>query len=270
MSTDRDPTRIIRSWLRTDEQVSADRVLDAVIAELDTTPQRRATRWPAWRFSEMSSVAKIATVAAAVVVVVVAGMAFVIGGRGIGVEASAEPSSSPVEAEQTEAAIPSASAGQRAAAQVPGGFTACVPINKELRAGTDERLVVAHPDGDMTLERRRGFTWAGTITATDERFSGTHYYSWDGDAYTLASGQPGPSVVAEGHRIENGDGAWQGWSMGAGLSEQTRSSPAFLTGEGAYDGLTAILFDAGEGGCFFNFTGVVLEVPAPPVPATSE
>ena len=42
MSTDRDTTRIVRSWLRTDEHESADRVLDNVLALLDATPQRRS------------------------------------------------------------------------------------------------------------------------------------------------------------------------------------------------------------------------------------
>ena len=60
MSTDRDITRIVRSWLRTDEHESADRVLDAVLDRLDTTPQRRATWWPAWRFPEMNNTAKLA------------------------------------------------------------------------------------------------------------------------------------------------------------------------------------------------------------------
>ena len=48
MSTDRDTTRIVRSWLKTDEYESADRVLGAVLDQLDTTPQRRATWWTAW------------------------------------------------------------------------------------------------------------------------------------------------------------------------------------------------------------------------------
>ena len=49
MSTDRDTTRIVRSWLQTDEYESADHVLDAVLDRLDTTPQRRSTWWPARR-----------------------------------------------------------------------------------------------------------------------------------------------------------------------------------------------------------------------------
>ena len=57
MSTDRDTTRIVRSWLQTDEYESADRVLDAVLDQLDTTPQRRSTWWPARRLPHMNTTA---------------------------------------------------------------------------------------------------------------------------------------------------------------------------------------------------------------------
>ena len=49
MSTERDLTRVVRSWMRDDEYESADRVLDAVLDALDATPQRRATSWPVRR-----------------------------------------------------------------------------------------------------------------------------------------------------------------------------------------------------------------------------
>jgi hypothetical protein len=56
MSIDRDvdTARIVRSWLRTEEHESADRVLDDVFALLDATPQRRSW-WPARRFADMTS-----------------------------------------------------------------------------------------------------------------------------------------------------------------------------------------------------------------------
>jgi hypothetical protein len=38
MSTDRDTTRIVRSWLRTDENDAADRVLGSVLDQLEATP----------------------------------------------------------------------------------------------------------------------------------------------------------------------------------------------------------------------------------------
>ena len=43
MNTDLDTSRVVRSWLRTDEHESADRVLDTVLALLDATPQHRSS-----------------------------------------------------------------------------------------------------------------------------------------------------------------------------------------------------------------------------------
>ncbi len=72
MSTDLDTTRIVRSWLRTDEHESADRVLDDVLALLDATPQRQRVR-PARRFVDEKSLAKLAMAVAAVLVVAFVG-----------------------------------------------------------------------------------------------------------------------------------------------------------------------------------------------------
>jgi hypothetical protein len=98
MTTDQDATRIVRSWLRTDEHESADRVLDTVLALLDATPQRRPL-WPARRFADMNAVAKIAVAAAAVVVVGVVGINLLPASGGVGggaaVTASPTPSPSP-------------------------------------------------------------------------------------------------------------------------------------------------------------------------------
>ena len=73
MSADRDTTRIVRSWLRTDEHESADRILGDVLALLDATPQRRPM-WPARRIADMNTFAKLATAIAAVVVAAVVGV----------------------------------------------------------------------------------------------------------------------------------------------------------------------------------------------------
>ena len=81
MSTDRDTRRIVRSWLRTDEGESADRVLDIVLDRLDTTPQRRATWWPARRTSTMNQAMRIALASAAVVAVALIGVSFFSGGN---------------------------------------------------------------------------------------------------------------------------------------------------------------------------------------------
>jgi hypothetical protein len=76
MSTDRDTTRIVRSWLRTDEHESADRVLDAVLDRLDTTPQRRAMWWPARRLFDMNKATAFGLAAAAIVVVAILSISF--------------------------------------------------------------------------------------------------------------------------------------------------------------------------------------------------
>jgi len=94
MSADRDITRIVRSWLRTDEHESADRVLDIVLARLDATPQRRSL-WPARRIADMNAFAKFAVATAAVVVIAVAGINLLPASSGVGGEPRVSPSPSP-------------------------------------------------------------------------------------------------------------------------------------------------------------------------------
>jgi hypothetical protein len=65
MSVEPDLTRIVRSWLRTDEHESASRVLNDVLALLDATPQRRPMRL-ARRTADMNGYVKLAIAAAAV------------------------------------------------------------------------------------------------------------------------------------------------------------------------------------------------------------
>jgi hypothetical protein len=82
MSTDRDTTRVVRSWLRSDQHESADRVLDSVLDQLDTTPQRRAW-WPTRRLPNMNQAMRIALASAAVVAVALIGITL-FRGPGIG------------------------------------------------------------------------------------------------------------------------------------------------------------------------------------------
>ena len=83
MSTDRDVTRIVRSWM--DEGVTQlpDRVLDAVFDQVPATPQRSAS-WLARRFPIMNSnFVRFALAAAAVVVIAVVGFQY-LGGPNTG------------------------------------------------------------------------------------------------------------------------------------------------------------------------------------------
>ena len=83
MDTGPDVTRIVRSWLHTDEHESADRVLGVVLDQLDTTRQRRPW-WPARRIADMNTYAKLLIAAAAVVVVAVVGINLLPGNGGVG------------------------------------------------------------------------------------------------------------------------------------------------------------------------------------------
>jgi len=140
MSADRDVTGIVRSWLHEDAYEDADRILNLVLDEIDTTPQRRAS-WLARRFPPMNNnLMRVALVAAVLVVAVIIG-ANLIQQPSVGPSPSVEPSLSPV---------PSATAPPRLD-MLPTGI---------LNAGTYEidaafpvRLIFTVPDG---FEHGRG------------------------------------------------------------------------------------------------------------------
>ena len=92
MSTDRDTTRIVRSWLEEGVTALPDRVLDAVLDQVPATSQRQPM-WSARRFSEMNNVLKLAIAAAAVVVVAIVGFSLL--PRSGGIVAGPGPSPTP-------------------------------------------------------------------------------------------------------------------------------------------------------------------------------
>jgi hypothetical protein len=72
VSTDRDVTRIVRSWLEEGAMSLPDRVLDDVLDQVPATSQRRA-RWPAWRSNSMITPIRLAAAAAVISLVAVVG-----------------------------------------------------------------------------------------------------------------------------------------------------------------------------------------------------
>jgi len=94
MSTDRETTRVVRSWLDDGVTKLPDRVLDAVLDQVPATPQRRSG-WSAWRSYRMSTYAKLAAAAAAVLVVAIAGYQLLPRGGGVGGQPTVAPSPSP-------------------------------------------------------------------------------------------------------------------------------------------------------------------------------
>jgi hypothetical protein len=161
MSTDRDMTRLVRSWLRTDEHESADRVLDNVFAMLDATPQHRPM-WRVRRIADMNTFAKLATATVAVVVVAVVGYNLLPfrGGSGGGPtptpSSSPAPTPAPTPTASTSIAFPPAGpleagrhtlteSGTVFSIQVPAGWrssglncSGCAPDAGWLQRGTDE------------------------------------------------------------------------------------------------------------------------------------
>jgi hypothetical protein len=82
MSTDRDVTRIVRSWLEEGRTALPDHVLDTVLDQLPATPQRRAS-WLARRLPDMNTPARIAAAVAAVIAIVVIGALVIPRGGGV-------------------------------------------------------------------------------------------------------------------------------------------------------------------------------------------
>lgn len=106
MSSDRDTTRIVRSWLEDGANVLPDRVLDSVLDQLPATPQR-GHLWQAWRNPLVSNTLKIASAGAAALAVAVIGIGLYFNQPGgIGPPApSPSPSPSPTAVEIAEAYI---------------------------------------------------------------------------------------------------------------------------------------------------------------------
>ena len=102
MSTDRDVTRIVRSWLDEGTNVLPDRVLDAVLDQLPATPQRRAT-WLARRFAPMNNTFRAAAVAAVILLAILVTINLLPGLGVGGPKATATP-------EPTATAVPTATA----------------------------------------------------------------------------------------------------------------------------------------------------------------
>ena len=94
MSSDRELTRIVRSWLEEGVNVLPDRVLDDVLAELPVTPQRRPW-WRAWRKQLMSSTHEICCGGHGLVVVAIVGLALYFSRPAIVPAGSSTPGGSP-------------------------------------------------------------------------------------------------------------------------------------------------------------------------------
>ncbi len=168
---------------------------------------------------------------------------------------------------------PAGEAMNESTVAAPLAVTGRILCGPEVQHGTEERAVVPLADGEMTIDRARGFVWRqSTSSMSDPRLEGTVHQSADSDSYTLSGGEAGPSFEISTKRIENDEGAWQGSAQFLNFPDGTVvASPYVMVGEGAYEGLTAIysvdIFDCGE-----NIQGYIIEgnIPAVPDPYSGE
>jgi hypothetical protein len=90
VSTDREVTRIVRSWLEEGVTALPDRVLDAVLDQVPATRQRPAW-WPARRLPHMNASIRVALAAAAVVILALIGIRLLPGTASVGAPATPAP-----------------------------------------------------------------------------------------------------------------------------------------------------------------------------------
>lgn len=93
MTTEHETLRVIGSWMEEGRTRLPDHVLDAVLEQLPSTPQRRPAR-SVWRITQVHAIARTLVTAAAVVVVAIVGSNLV-SGPGAGGQPSPSPTASP-------------------------------------------------------------------------------------------------------------------------------------------------------------------------------
>ena len=157
MSTDRDMTRLVRSWIQTDAHESADRVLGAVFDRLDTTPQRRPL-WRARRYNPMNGTFKLVAASTAAVLVAAVGLGIYLNRSTVGPIGSPSFSLPPT-------GLPSPTAGPTTAA-VRAPFVVFM-----LRAGgggiADDPLWAMRADGTDARELRSAIGFANIAWSQD-------------------------------------------------------------------------------------------------------
>ena len=106
-TSDRNVNRAIRSWLHEDRHEDASRLAGAVLDQVEATPQRRATWWPARRTPIVNKIVGFGLGAAAVVVVLIVGaQLFGSAPGGIGVGSGSTPNPSVAEPTESPRAAP--------------------------------------------------------------------------------------------------------------------------------------------------------------------
>jgi hypothetical protein len=100
-----DTERILDAYLAPEADRLADRVIDAALADIARTPQRRSW-WPAWRSDQMNTYVKLIAAAAAVLVVAVVGYQLLPPGDDTVGQPTAQPSATAASSPTVAAVLP--------------------------------------------------------------------------------------------------------------------------------------------------------------------
>jgi hypothetical protein len=160
----------------------------------------------------------------------------------------------------TEAPATTEPVGFGSDAAPPVEFTACNTGLDMISESPDEIVAIPTPDGVITVRRGRDTMTQIMNEVSDPRLDGTWRMAWNEDDY---GGTSGADIVTVVWRIETDEGAWQGSDTWARHGDFEGDEPQFvLTGEGAYEGLTAILKFTFEEPCP-NALGIILDLGVP-------
>ncbi len=196
MTDDRSLERAARSWLEIGPTEAPDRALEAALLRIQTTPQERDLRIP-WRFSKMTTPARVAT-AAVIGVLVVGGALFILGRPGQsdvggpGPTATSTPTTSPTP-------VPSASASSS-----PG------PIGSgPLEPGQHMAKPFAPPNGNGVCEYVPQPGCSETVQDDTIRITFTVPDGWASNDAGAAINKPATGWVApQGMGLLFGRGGW--------------------------------------------------------------
>jgi hypothetical protein len=182
VNAQRDTNGIVRSWLENGVTDLPDRVLDPVLDQLPSTPQRRHS-WQARRLTKMNTTLKIAGTAAAVVVLGVVGMTLLRGSPASSV--GTPPSMAP-----TPTAVPSQAPSASTVRLLPSSAFVLEP--GRYRIGNVSFLVPAGWTGHDTLILKDNAAAANAALFAVWPITGTFVDPCTD--HTLVTPTPGPGI----------------------------------------------------------------------------
>ncbi len=137
----------------------------------------------------------------------------------------------------------------------PAPFTGRIAYGGQVRSGTMDTV-------DGHIESRGSAFAPSMVSVSDPRLDGDVLISWQTDEYVASDGAD--QVLGSGTwRIETADGAWEGSYVRLEADGLSDKSTAVLTGQGAYEGLTAV-WEQTIDGSGWDIAGAIFPSGPPP------